>query len=109
MNVVSHFMFLIPELAGYERIAPYSFVSFADEGFGEIVLTPLHDDQALFLAIAWILRAGRQAQLEPYPDVTAFACGDLFYLQELVAALDNYSLVEGTRLYLPTVISGSMS
>ena len=59
-----NFLFLVPELADYlhdhalaeyEQIAPYWFVSFAEEGLGENALTPLYDTQALFLAKAWIL------------------------------------------------------
>ena len=63
-------MFLVPELgkylhdhalakvqgaiAEYEQIAPYWFVSFAEEGFGENALNPLYDGQALFMAKALI-------------------------------------------------------
>jgi hypothetical protein len=103
--MASNFMFLVPELgeylrdhaltkvqgalAEYEQIAPYWFVSFAEEGFGENALTPLYDGQALFLVKAWILRADG-AELEPYLDVPAFARGDLFYIQKLVAAINAY-------------------
>jgi len=63
--VASNFLFLVSELADYlhdhalakvqdalaeyEQIAPYWFVSFAEEGFGENALTPFYDSQALFL------------------------------------------------------------
>lgn len=33
---------------------------------------------------------GWRAQLEPYLDVPAFARGDLFFLQKLVAAINAY-------------------
>jgi hypothetical protein len=105
LNVASNFMYLVPELADYlhahalgkvqgaleeyERLAPYWFVSFAAEGFGENALSPLYDGQALFLAKAWILRAPGTT-LEPYLDVPAFARGDLFYLQKLVATINAY-------------------
>jgi hypothetical protein len=105
LNVASNFMFLTPEegeylrahalgkvqaaVAEYEQIAPYWFETFAEEGFGENAITPLYDGQALFLAKAWILREDG-AQLEPYLDVPAFARGDLFYLQKLVAAINAY-------------------
>jgi hypothetical protein len=105
LNVASNFMYLVPELADYlhdhalgkvqgalneyERLAPYWFVSFATEGFGENALSPLYDGQALFLANAWILRAPGTT-LEPYLDVPAFARGDLFYIQKLVATIENY-------------------
>jgi hypothetical protein len=105
LNVASNFMFLVPELADYlhdhalakvqaalteyEQIAPYWFVSFAQEGFGENALNPLYDGQALFLAKAWILKKSG-SQLEPYLDVPAFARGDLFFIQKLVATIENY-------------------
>jgi putative pyrroloquinoline-quinone binding quinoprotein len=106
LNVASNFMFLVPELgdylhdhalakvqgalAEYEQIAPYWFVSFAEEGFGENALNPLYDSQAVFLAKAWILKEPG-AELEKYLDVPAFARGDLFYIQKLVAAIENQS------------------
>ena len=109
LNVASNFMFLVPELADYlhdhalvkvqgalaeyESLAPYWFVSFAAEGFGENALTPLYDSQALFLAKAWILR-DPGSELENFLDVPAFARGDLFYIQKLVAAIENYPSVE---------------
>jgi hypothetical protein len=105
LNVASNFMFLVPELADYlhehafekvqvalveyEQLAPYWFVSFAEEGFGENAITPLYDGQAIFLAKAWILQESGTA-LEPYLDVPGFARGDLFYLQKLIAAIENY-------------------
>lgn len=105
LNVAGNFMFLVPELADYlheyalitvqgaiaeyEQIAPYWFVSFAEEGFGENALTPLHDSQSLFLAKAWILDEPG-AELEPYLDVPAFPRGDLFFIQKLVATIESY-------------------
>jgi hypothetical protein len=109
LNVASNFMYLVPELASYlqehalakvqaalaeyEQIAPYWFVSFAAEGFGENALVPLYDTQALFLAKAWILEEPG-TELEKYLDMPAFARGDLFYIQKLVAAIENYQSVE---------------
>jgi hypothetical protein len=106
LNVASNFMFLVPELANYlhdhalakvqaalteyESLAPYWFVSFAEEGFGENALNPLYDGQALFLAKAWIVKEPG-AELEKYLDVPAFARGDLFYIQKLVAAIESQS------------------
>lgn len=103
LNVASNFMFLVPELADYlrdhalakvqaavaeyEAIAPYWFVAFAEEGFGENALNPLYDTQALFMAKALILQESGLA-LEKYLDVPAFARGDLFYLQKLVATIE---------------------
>jgi hypothetical protein len=73
----------------YESLAPYWFVSFAEEGFGENALTPLYGGQALFLAKAWIL-GDLGSKLENFLDVPAFARGDPFYIQKLVAAIENY-------------------
>ena len=117
LNVASNFMFLVPELADYlqehalakvqaalteyESLAPYWFVSFAAEGFGENALTPLYDTQALFLAKAWILDEPG-AELEKYLDVPAFARGDLFYIQKLVAAIENHSQESATFSDVPS-------
>jgi len=106
LNVASNFMFLVPELADYlhdhalvkvqgalaeyESLAPYWFASFTEEGFGENAVNPLYDSQALFLAKAWILNEP-EAELEKYLYVPAFARGDLFYIQKLVAAIENQS------------------
>jgi hypothetical protein len=103
LNVASNFMFLVPELATYlhdhaltkvqaalgeyEEIAPYWFVAFAEEGFGENALNPLYDVQALFMAKALILQAPG-AELEKYLDVPAFARGDLFYIQKLITTIN---------------------
>lgn len=100
LNVSNNFMFLVPELAHhlrtgaldrvedavdeYTRIAPYWFVALAAEGFGENSRAVLYDTQALFVAKALILHESR-GQLEKYLDVPAFARGDLFYIQKLVA------------------------
>jgi hypothetical protein len=96
-------MFLVPELAEYlrdhalakvqaalveyEELAPYWFVTFAEEGFGENALNPLYDAQALFMAKALILQEPG-VELEKYLDVSAFARGDLFYIQKLVATIN---------------------
>lgn len=105
LNVAGNFMFMVPELADYlrlharakveaavteyEAIAPYWFVSFSEDGFGENALNPLYDGQALFMAEALILREA-PADLEQYLDVPGFARGDLFYIQKLVATLNAY-------------------
>jgi hypothetical protein len=104
LNVANNFMFLVPELAQYlrehalakvqaavneyEQLAPYWFVSLAEEGFGENVLNPLYDAHALFMAKALILQETAD-NLEPYLDVPAFERGDLFHIQKLVALIEN--------------------
>ena len=102
MNVARNFMYLTPELADYlqanalpkvqtaiteyERVAPYWFVSQFEGAFGEGVITPLYDYQALFQAKALILDEPR-SQLEKYLDVPAVAVGDLFYIDNMVTLL----------------------
>lgn len=102
LSVSRNFIFLIPELAEYlkqhafhkveeaveeyERVAPYWFVAFFESAFGESWSAPLYD-RLLFQAKAWILDETR-AELVPYLDVPAYRVGDLFYIQNLVAALE---------------------
>jgi outer membrane protein assembly factor BamB len=75
-------------VAVYERVAPYWFVAQAEEVQGEGVLAPLHHYHGLFQAKAQILREPYEA-LEPYLDVPAFTTGDLFYIDNLVAAIES--------------------
>jgi hypothetical protein len=98
-----NFMHLTPELADYlhnhalrevahavnkyERLAPYWFVAKAEEVQGEGVLAPLHHYHGLFQAKALILREPYE-ELEIYLDVPAFTVGDLFYIDNLVAAIE---------------------
>ena len=103
LSVASNFMFLVPELAQhlredawpkvqaalleYEAIAPYWFVSFADEGYAEGPKAPLYDAHSLFMAHALILQEPGDV-LQKYLDVPAFARGDLFYIQKLVTTIE---------------------
>ncbi len=102
LDVARNFIFLVPELADYmdqhilsqvqqavneyEYIAPYWFVSRYEATIGEGVMANLYNYNALFQAKAQIL-CEPQAELSKYLDVPAFARGDLFYIQNLVAAL----------------------
>ncbi|MGH2538038.1 MAG: PQQ-binding-like beta-propeller repeat protein [Candidatus Promineifilaceae bacterium] len=113
LNIANNFMYLTPELAQYlaenvhsevyqaileyEAIAPYWFVSFATEGFAENAINPLYDSHAMFMAKALIIGVP-QDRLEAYLDVPGFARGDLFYIQKLVAALNQ---VYDNQVYLP--------
>lgn len=103
-NVSRNFMYLVPELGQYlhdnayvkvqqaldeyENIAPYWFVSKAEVVFGEGVTAPLFDYPALFQAKAWILNEN-QEELVKYLDVPAVKVGDLFYIQNLIAAIES--------------------
>jgi outer membrane protein assembly factor BamB len=104
MNVARNFMYLVPEIAAelnlriydqvqtaideYNNIEPYWFVTKFDQTYGEGVYHPLYDYQALFQAKAYILDEPYD-ELVKYLDVPAFYRGDLFYIQNLVAALST--------------------
>jgi hypothetical protein len=47
----------------------------------------LYDYNAMFLAKAYILKQSR-AELTKYLDAPAFQRGDLFYIQNLIAAIE---------------------
>ena len=103
LAVARNFMFLTPELADYlnqhlyaqiqeaiheyEYVAPYWFVSKFDVSYGEGTFQHLYDYPALFQAKAYILQQPYY-ELAKWLDVPAFYQGDLFYIQNLVAALE---------------------
>lgn len=103
LDVARNFIFLVPELADYlaqnipnqvqeavneyEYIAQYWFVSRYESAIGEGVMSHLYNYQALFLAKAYILNEPYQ-ELTKYLDVPAFERGDLFHIQNLVAAIE---------------------
>jgi hypothetical protein len=100
--VARNFMFLTPELADYLNqhiyaqvqtaideynfVAPYWFVSKFDSTYGEGTLQHLYDPPALFQAKAYILKQPYE-ELVKWLDAPAFYRGDLFYIQNLAAAL----------------------
>jgi hypothetical protein len=101
--VARNFMFLTPELADYlsqhiyaqvqqavdeyEYVAPYWFVPMFDDSTGEGTFQTLYDYPALFQAKAYILQQPYN-ELVKWLDAPAFFRGDLFYIQNLVAALE---------------------
>ena len=103
LSVARNFMFLVPELGQYlrdtvadrvqaavdeyEEVAPYWFVSIFEATYGEGVTQHFYDYSAVFLARAYILQESRQ-ELWQYLDVPATQVGDLFYIQNLVAAIE---------------------
>jgi hypothetical protein len=103
LSVARNFMFLVPELgrylhdhalervraavAEYSNVAPYWFVAGFEATHGEGAVQHLFDYHALFLARAYILQEPR-ALLTKYLDVPGFQVGDLFYIQNLVAAIE---------------------
>lgn len=104
LNASRNYLYLVPELANYlranaygkvqnaieeyDRIAPYWFVSRSETTFAEGILMPLHDPNAIFHARAWIMQTP-QSDLLKYLDVPTFPVGDLYYIQNLVTALES--------------------
>jgi hypothetical protein len=102
LSVSRNFIFLVPETAQYlrdhaltrvqeavqeyEEIAPYWFVPNVGVEYGEGAVRNLYDYPALFLAEAWILEAPFD-RLVRFLDEPAVARGDLFFIDNLVAAL----------------------
>jgi len=112
LTVSRNFMFLVPELAGYLRakamdkvreacrhyndeVLPYWFVSKAEQGDGENTFSVLFDYHTLFQAKAMILKEPYE-ELVRYLDVPAFWRGDLYYIDNLCAALETCQAPEGT-------------
>jgi outer membrane protein assembly factor BamB len=103
LAVARNFMLLTPELGAYlnqnlygqvdqaineyEAVAPYWFVPKFDASYGEGTFQHLYDSPALFQAKAYILKQPYD-ELVKWLDVPAFYQGDLFYIQNLVAALN---------------------
>lgn len=102
LSVSRNFMFLTPEVADqmnqhlkpqvqsaldeYGYVAPYWFVAKYDNAVGEATLQHLYDSPSLFQARAWALKQPF-SELVRWLDVPAFSRGDLFYIQNLAAAL----------------------
>ncbi|MCA9935688.1 MAG: PQQ-like beta-propeller repeat protein [Ardenticatenaceae bacterium] len=78
---------MVTAVTEYETIAPYWFVSRYEAAIGESVMSNLYNYSALFQAKALILGAS-QTELIKYLDVPAFQRGDLFYIQNLVTAIE---------------------
>ncbi|MDD3826522.1 MAG: PQQ-binding-like beta-propeller repeat protein [Anaerolineae bacterium] len=103
LAVARNWMYLTPELgaylrdrawadvseafAEYEAIAPYWFVNWFEASYNENVIQPLYDVQGMFSAKAFVFAEPRD-RLAAYLDVPAFARGDLFYIQNLVATIE---------------------
>jgi hypothetical protein len=104
LTVSRNFMFMVPEMAGYLRanaldkvkeacrhyndeVLPYWFVAKAEQGDGENTFSVLFDYHALFQAKAMILREPYE-ELVKFLDVPAFYRGDLYYIDDLCAALE---------------------
>ena len=102
LAVARNFMFLTPELGDYlnqhiysqvqvaldeyNYVAPYWFVAKFDGSYGEGTFQHLYDSPSLFQAKAYILKQPYE-ELVKWLDAPAFYQGDLFYIQNLAAAL----------------------
>jgi hypothetical protein len=103
LNVARNFIFLTPELGDYirrtdlnrwntaiqeyEYVAPYWFVARYEAMMNETASANLYNNWALFQAKAHIQNLP-QSELVRYLDVPAFERGDLFYIQNLVTAIE---------------------
>ncbi len=101
-NVARNFLYMTPELGAYLRqnnptvmsqavslytyLAPFWFSANTDNAFQEGIKTHLYDSPALFSAKAYVMGESRP-ELSKYIDVPNFAVGDLFFMQNLTAAL----------------------
>ena len=72
----------------YDRVAPYWVATRYEASFGEFSSDNLYTHPAMFQAKAYILKEPAQ-QLLKYIDAPTFETGDLFYIQNLVAILQN--------------------
>ena len=102
LNVARNFILLTPELGDYlnrnalsqmraaiseyHSVGPYWFVSRYTASIAESTMQNLYDVPAMFQAKAYILKESR-AELTKYLDVPAFERGDLFHIQNLIAAI----------------------
>ena len=102
LNIARNFIYMTPELGDYlyrnayakvqgaideyEYVAPYWFVTRYEFMMNEGVISPLYNSPAMFQAKAFIMKESR-AELTKYLDAPAFERGDLFYIQNLVAAI----------------------
>jgi hypothetical protein len=104
ISVMRNFLYITPEIGDYMNrnisatklqqavdeysyLAPNWFVSKFDNSYNESTIEPLYDYPALFQAKAYILKQPF-SQLAKYIDVPAFPVGDLYYIQNLTAALN---------------------
>ncbi len=104
LTIMRNFMYMTPELAAYLRsnilstveaawadyntVHPWWFISRACEGAAENnVICPLWDYHTLFQAKAQILQDSYE-ELVKYLDVPAFYRGDLYYIDNLCAAIE---------------------
>jgi beta-glucanase (GH16 family)/outer membrane protein assembly factor BamB len=108
VNNSRNFLFLVPEVGDclsrnstvinafpeYEWMGPYWFVSRYTASVNESTNQNLYDYPSMFSAKAYVQKLPKQ-ELVKYLDVPAFKVGDLFYIQNLVAAIEAPSVGGG--------------
>ncbi len=103
LNLARNFMYLVPELGDYlalyaraqvaaaleeyNWVAPYWFVSRYEGAVDEGAMGVPYTNWAMFQARAYIFREP-YAQLTKYLDAPGFARGDLYYMDNLIAAIE---------------------
>ena len=113
----ANFIYLTPDLGDYLRrnalskvqaaldeyyhYTPYWFVARYEDTIQEGIFAPLYDTN-LLQAKALILKEPRE-ELVKYLDVPVFARGDLFYIQNLVAAIEAPSAAPTINKSVPLV------
>jgi outer membrane protein assembly factor BamB len=126
-NLARNFVFLTPELGDYMRqnnsvishavseytyLNPLWFTAHIDNAWQEGIKHHLYDNPALFKAKAYVQRSS-STELSKYIDTPMFARGDLYYIQNLVTALEapsdpNYTPPPTQPLASPTPINYSL-
>jgi hypothetical protein len=112
LSIARNFMYLTPELGDYLRqnalaavqqalseyyeTAPYWFVTRFEATFAEGARHHLYDYDAIFGAKALILKEPAD-ELVKYLDVPAFPRGDLFYIRNLIRALEAATPISAPR------------
>ena len=116
MPIATNFQYIQPEFAQslnsqgkaaatineYDNRFPYWFFAKGTEMQGEGAMQPPQYYHGLFQAKARILKQSYN-QLEPYLDAPAFAVGDLYYIDNLVAAIE--SACTGTNCPTPPPVT----
>ncbi len=122
LNLARNFMYLVPELGDYlalyaraqvaaaleeyNWVAPYWFVSRYEGAVDEGAMGVPYTNWAMFQARAYILREP-YAQLTKYLDAPGFARGDLYYMDNLIAAIEASGAAPQPTL-APTLTSGTL-
>jgi hypothetical protein len=112
INLCRNFMLLVPEVGDhlhdtifplvretvdeYNYVGPYWFVTAYEAGYQESTTAPLNDYDGLFQAKALILREPYE-ELQKYIDSPLFPIGDLFYINNLIAAVEAADTGGDTR------------